>query len=328
MKQVINPLYPISNISSVDELMAIAVGMEHEAAARYDDLAQAMDRREEIELAALFRHMAELEREHEAGLGRWADREGRATPLPAVFAWKLPEAFGDEAEGARAHTLTPYGALGIAVQNEERAFTFYSYLAALAEDDTVRLRAEALAREELKHVHQLRMLRRRAFHMERDLPRGIRRARDTTELARLAHAMEHAAAGLDEAVAAVLDADGASGAAAMLRQQAGAARLRAQRFVSSPSDLGSQAAEGARAAGLLEPGALTADGALKLSLRNAEEVAEAYMTTAEHALDGQLLREAQELAEEAVARLAVVRSLIDEGMASRQIQRTQKASRP
>ncbi|MBC7908123.1 MAG: ferritin family protein [Rhodospirillaceae bacterium] len=310
---MINPLYPIPEISSVDELMAIAVGMEHEAASRYDDLAQAMDNCGETELAALFRHMAELEREHEAGLSRWADREGRPAPLPMTYAWHLPETFGDEAEGAQAHTLTPYNALGIAVRNEERAFTFYSYLAALAEDDTTRLRAEALAREELKHVHQLRMLRRRAFHMEREAPRAFRRARDTTELARLAHGLEHAAAGLDDAMAAVLEAAGASAAAVLLCQQADAARLRAMRFSGARPSAGSRAAEGARASGLLEPGALTADGALKLSLRNAEEIAEAYMATAEHALDGQLMHEAQELAEAAVARLAVVRSLIDDG---------------
>lgn len=313
MKAVINPAYPIAEIGSVDELMAIAVGMEHEAASRYEDLAEAMDRRQESELAALFRHMAELEREHEAGLGRWADREGRPRPPPAAFSWRMPETFGEQAEGVLAHTLTPYAALGLAVQNEERAFTFYSYLAALADDDVIRLRAEALAREELKHVHQLRVLRRRAFHMEREAPQAIRRARDVNELACLAHGLEQAAARLDESMADVLESNGEGRAAALLRQQAGAARLRAKRYAVARPSAGSRAAEGARAAGLLEPGILTSHGALKLSLRNAEELAEAYMATAEHALDAGLMRQAQELAEEAVARLAVVRTLMEEG---------------
>lgn len=308
MRPVINPIFPVEAIDSVDELMAIAIGMEHEAAWRYDQLALAMAARGEGELATLFRQMAELEREHEGGLGRWSEREGRPPPPPASFDWRLPETFGDEADGALAHTLTPYRALGIAVANEERAFAFYSYLAALAEDADIRLRAEALAREELDHVQQLRVLRRRAFHMDRPPPRRIRRARDTQDLAALAHGLELASAELDDAAALGLDEP----AAAMLRRQAGAARQRARRFGHAPPGPGGTAAEGARVAGLLAPGALTAEGALKLSLRNAEEVAEAYMATAEQAVDDALMRQAQDLAEQAVARLAVVRSLLDE----------------
>jgi len=312
MRPVINPLYPIEEIDSIDGLMAIAVGMEHEAATRYEQLAWVMGERGETELAAVFDNLAKLEREHEAGLGRWADREGRTKPLPAAFAWRMPETFGDEADGMGAHTLTPYRALGIAVQNEERAFTFYSYLAAMAEDSDIRLRAEALAREELSHVHQLRVLRRRAFHMDRTLPRAPRRARDEAELARLAHGLERSSAELDDGVAAILDANGEPGAAGMLRRQAGAARLRANQFGAARPAQGSASAEGMRATGLLEAGALTVLGALKLALRNAEEVAEAYMATAEHASDDTLMNEAQGLAQQAVAHLAVIRSLMDD----------------
>lgn len=312
MKPVINPIYPVEEIGSIDELMAIAVGMEHEAALRYDQLGQAMDGRGEPDLAGLFRTLAALEREHESGLGRWADREGRATPLPAAFSWRLPETFGDEAEGAQAHTLTPYRALGVAVRNEERAFTFYSYLVAIAEAPDIRLRAEALAREELNHVHQLRVLRRRAFHMDRAIPRTLRRARDDAELARLARGLERSSAELDDVVAAVLEDMGEHRIGAMLRSQAGAATLRADRFSDVEAGQGSGAAKGARAAGLLEPGSLTAEGALKLALRDAEEVADAYLATAEHAAADSLMRQAQDLAEQAVARLAIMRSLMDE----------------
>lgn len=308
MRPVINPIFPVESVESIDVLMAIAVGMEHEAAQRYDELARAMAVRGEPELTALFRQLAEVEREHEAGLGRWAEREGRPAPAPVSFGWRLPETFGDEAEGALAHTLTPYRALSLAVANEERAFTFYSYLAALAADGDVRLRAEALAREELNHVQQLRVMRRRAFHMDRAAPRRVRRARDPDELAGLAHGLELASAEVDEAVAATLDGP----AGAMLNQQVAAARLRAKRFGYALPGPGSAAAEGARAAGLLAEGLLTPEGALKLSLRNAEEVAEAYMATAEHAVDDELMHQAQDLAEQAVARLAVVRSLLDD----------------
>lgn len=232
MKSVLNPLWPIEAITDTDQLMAIASGMEREAAERYEQLAARVP-----ELSTLFRRLAELERAHEAGIGRWARRDGLAPPQPARFAWDLPETFGDE-----SIALTPYGALAIAVRNEERAFAFYTYLAAMAQDGALRRRAESLAREELDHVAQLRSLRRRAFHDERPARRPAPRT-----------------------VAALRRA-----AAALERELAQAATPR-------------------------------------LALRKAEEIAELHLATAERAGDETLLREAQDLAAAAVARLARLR---------------------
>ena len=65
--------------------------------------------------------------------------------------------------------LTPYKALTIAVQNEERGFAFYSYIAAHIEDaGGGRNAAEQLAREELRHAALLRRERRRAWRRERE----------------------------------------------------------------------------------------------------------------------------------------------------------------
>ena len=51
---------------------------------------------------------------------------------------------------------TPYRALAMAVRNEERAFAFWSYVAAYSEDSEIKKAAEAMAREELGHVSTLR----------------------------------------------------------------------------------------------------------------------------------------------------------------------------
>ncbi|MGE5548678.1 MAG: ferritin-like domain-containing protein [Solirubrobacterales bacterium] len=306
MRPVINPVYPVAEITSVDQLMSIAVGMENEAARRYEQLAAAMERRGEGGMATLFRQLSQLERDHESGLARWAEREGRRRPDPAAFPWPMPETFGEEGDG----TLTPYEALGIAVRNEERAFAFYSYLAAMAPEDETRERAEALAREELVHVRQLRMLRRRAFHMERRPPRALRRARDIPELQAVARGLEAGAAEACDALAAALVADKRTPMAVLVRQQGESARKRRGGGLSVGP--GSAAVEAARAAGVLVPGGLTVPGALRLALRDAEEVLDAYLGTAEHATDAQLMTEAQALAEEAMARLAVIRSLAEE----------------
>ena len=55
----------------------------------------------------------------------------------------------------------------MAVRNEERAFAFWSYVAAHAEVAEVRQAAETMAHEELGHVSILRRERRNAFHAER-----------------------------------------------------------------------------------------------------------------------------------------------------------------
>lgn len=310
MPTAINPIYPVLGVASVDELMGIAVAMEREAALRYGELAVAMDRGAEPELAALFRRLEVLERDHEAGLGRWAEREGRGRPVPARFQWRMPETFEDAADGAGAHTLTPYGALALAVTNEERAFTFYSYLAAIAPADDIRRRAEALAREELNHVRQLRAMRRQAFHAGRQSPRPPRPPHDARQLARVVRDLETASAALDQAVARCLADAGWNDGAAALSRQAELARMRAARHgEAAPGH--PAAADRAGREGFLEAGQLVPAEALRLSLRNAELVAGAYLATAGEATDQDVLDIAQILAAEAVERLAVVSALME-----------------
>lgn len=300
MPPVINPVFPIEAIGSVDELMSIAVGMEHEAALRYEQLAERMRLRSDEDMHALFLRMAALERDHQAGIGRWAAREGRPAPEPATFSWSFPETF----DTAEATSLTPYRALSIAVRNEERAFSFYAYLAALAPDERVRARAEALAREELEHVNQLRALRRQAFHMDRPPPIAARRVRSLAELQNVAAALDWGSRQAADCAAAALQAAGENDAATLARAAAPPA--------DAATGLASTAMEGARAAGLLTPGTLTPDGALALALRDADEVVEACMAMAEQAADEEVLRQAQILAERSAAHAALLRTLVED----------------
>jgi rubrerythrin len=312
LKTAINPTFPVAKIRGVDHLMAVALGMEHEAARRYAELAEAMRRAGEADMAALFEELAELEADHERQLSDWARRDGQAAPPPAAFSWQMPETMA--VAGDEARVMTPYKALSLAVRNEERAFAFYSYLAAMAERDDVRERAEALAREELTHVAQLRAMRRKAYHSERPTAARRRSPGDPDGLHRLAMGLEAGSREVDAAAAAALRAGGhtvqAEAMARLAEEDRRSAELLARSIGGRQMLEGGSVIEGARAAGLLRAEALTVSGAMQLALRNAEEVLETYMAVAENATDEGLMREAQRLGELAVARLAVVRSLI------------------
>ncbi len=283
--------------------MDVAVGMEHEAALRYGQLAGIVARQGKSDLAALFGRLAELEKAHEDELTQWAERDGLRAPQPVQFDWRMPET-SDQAEGAQL--FGPYEALAVAVRNEERAFAFYTYVAASALTEEVRRRAEGMAREELEHVSLLRRWRREAFHASRQ-PRR-RTPRTLEELFALSAAMEIASAEVNDAAAAAVGASGAVEAAAVLRRLADKARGHVGG--AAPNVPGSDAAEGARASGLLRSGSLTAEKAVRLSIQDAEEILDTYLAAAEHATEETLLNEAQKRAEQSLGRLALTRSLL------------------
>lgn len=165
---------PDAGAVSLAELVGLALAVETEAVRRYDALAQWMARRGEAETAAAFRTMADEERRHAQAVATWAGRLAQPVPEAGRFAWRLPPEIGaswDEVAGSAL--LTPYRAFAIAVDNEQRAFVFYSYIAAHATDARVAAEAERLALEELRHAALLRGWRRRAWHRERSAAAAV-----------------------------------------------------------------------------------------------------------------------------------------------------------
>lgn len=148
-------------------LVGIASAVETESAQRYARLAEWMDCRGETATADAFRLMLEEERAHLSGVERWAGALGERLPGAGQFEWRLPpelaQAWDEVAGSAR---LTPYRAFAIAVDNEQRAFALYSYLAARAVDPKTAAYAEQLALEELRHACVMRRWRRQAWHRE------------------------------------------------------------------------------------------------------------------------------------------------------------------
>jgi rubrerythrin len=148
-------------------LVGIARSIERESVQRYEILAATMQRRGDAATAAAFRLMLEEERKHVDAVEHWAESLG-VPASEAPFEWRLPaDLSGSWDEIAGSARVTPYRAFAIAVDNEQRAFTLYSYLAAAAEDPHVVAQAERLALEELRHAALMRQWRRRAWHRER-----------------------------------------------------------------------------------------------------------------------------------------------------------------
>lgn len=181
---------PDIDVVDMATLAGVARAIENEAVRRYALLAQLMDERGEPATAAAFRVMLEEERNHVAAVDRWAASVGEAEPADEDFQWLLPNDLSSSWDDIAASALlTPYRAFAVAVENEQRAFAFYAYLAAHAENAQVRAEAEKLGGEELRHAALLRRWRRRAYHRERRMAQQSRIEIDSPDVLRavLAH---------------------------------------------------------------------------------------------------------------------------------------------
>ncbi|APO78787.1 ferritin-like protein (plasmid) [Rhizobium etli 8C-3] len=150
-------------IQSMQDLLTTARSMEQEAVAGYQALSERMVREGRAELASVFDRLVAEEQDHLAMVEQWSAQTGIACETEA-----LPDQvslFDDEGAGVVApQMLSACRTFSIAVRNEERAFVFWTYVAAHAPTPEMRSAAERMAREELGHVATLRQERRRAFH--------------------------------------------------------------------------------------------------------------------------------------------------------------------
>ena len=267
-------------MSSVDELLAVAAALEREAAARYRALSARMARQGNTSMATQFDVLASMEDYHASQVADRAQALLGHAPGPIHVGWNLPPGYDEDQ--ARSATLSAYQALAFAVHNEERAFVFYTYVAAEAEAPEVRALAEELARDELEHAALLRHHRRRAFHVER--PRTAEIPRNLDVLRAQARSWDAEAAGAHTQLAKALAEIGETEDAAIFQ------RLAAQEESAAAGSVG-MATPKLRSA---------ADG-----LRLLEEGFDRYALIGEKSDDERVVAEAQRLASEMVARLAL-----------------------
>lgn len=263
---------PLGVLETLDELFALAHAMESEAAAKYAEFGAAMRAQGHDDLAAVFEGIAAEERGHVAHVDAWSEQRLGHEPNPAALRWLAPPTFEEEdaAEMSGSNLLTPYRVLTVATRNEERAFAFWSYVAANAARPEVRQAAETMAKEELGHVAAFRRERRKAFH--------AMRGETATPQAR------QAAADLELRLAKALD-ESPGGHFAELAAEARAMAVESRKF-------------GLQAGGPKDGSAAAL----------AEALVDAYLEGVDASEDEDQLHAVQQLAERAVRRLAALRS--------------------
>lgn len=272
---------PSEPVRTLQELFALASQLERSAARIYDEFARRMRQQGADVLAELFGRLAAEEHSHVDVVARWAEREVGRPPDPSHIRWPPPDTM--DAEGIDAlqpQLLTPYRALSVAVRNEERAFVFWSYVAAHAETAEIRRAAEGLAATELEHVALLRRHRRHAYH---EMKSG---GWDVWSTA----AMERRLAEECDRLANLTQGE----LATRLRAMAADAR---------------RLAEDPQIAGFPLPARIGgASGPLLDLFDFAEALVERYLQTAERCVEEEMVRRAQSLAASAISRLNWLRS--------------------
>lgn len=272
---------PAGTIENLEDFFALAHRMEADAARSYAEFAELMRRQDRSDLAKVFERIAGEERGHAANVAHWSQATGRRNPEPERLRWSPPPTFerDDASELAGSQLLTPYRVLSIAVRNEERAFAFWTYVAAQTRNEAVRRAAESMAREELEHVTTFRRERRRAFHTMRE---------GGTALATKTNAAE-----LEAALSAQLRQGGLDAPAAMVAELAG--ETDALGALASPLQIR-----------VAPPQFYSAESL-------AEALAEAYLHGAETSVDEDRLACLQELGERAILRLAKIKDTARSG---------------
>lgn len=277
---------PPEAVRSLDELFAIAHGMELEAQQHYEALARKVRAEGVSTLGELFEWLARAEQAHVEHVDRRCSGWRGKLPDPRDIRWDPPQTFDDEtaAELATSQLADEYRVLSMAVRNEERAFALWTYIASRAEGGDIRRAAEAMAQEELEHVAILRRARRQAYHAARS---GHARDQRQSPSEALAWATK-----LERQLADLLE-DWATTLSGAVRE--------------CVLDMARQARAASPRAVLTAPDLKSADKRNILAI--AESLVETYLEVSEHSTDEKALAEAQGLAEQAVARLAWLRGV-------------------
>ena len=144
-------------IDTIAELLAHALELEHESAARYEQLADSMEVHHNVTTAEQFRHLATLSHEHAATVEERAVGIELPRIPPWEYKWSCPGSPETDCLDHEPHYLmTRVEALHLALHNERRGYDFYAQVASGSNSPEVRALAARLAAEEADHIAMLR----------------------------------------------------------------------------------------------------------------------------------------------------------------------------
>lgn len=143
---------PARPIRSTEELLAHAIAIEREAAARYAELGERMHDLGNDLVAELFLRLADTEEKHLHEL----EARARDVELPHIaageYAWRERGAPETTPHDLVLSALTPHAALQVALEAEERALAFFEAARAEATDPGIAAMAGQMAAEEGVHI--------------------------------------------------------------------------------------------------------------------------------------------------------------------------------
>lgn len=146
----------LQNIESLAEFLAHALELEVESAERYRELADSMRVHNNMDVAELFRKLADLGDAHVAEVRQRAAGLELPHISPWDFKWSCPEAPEAPCMEDAHYMMTNCQALELALHNEIVGRDFYAQVASDSHDPVVRQAAAAMAAEEDTHVAMLR----------------------------------------------------------------------------------------------------------------------------------------------------------------------------
>lgn len=278
---------PPAPVRSIGEFYAIATAQAEEAAQRYGELAAASnDAFEPVRCVFEVLHHRELERvasirkDCVAAIERAPDLiDLRWTPTDLVPAEELSDV-------ENSLLSTAYGAWALAVRHRERAFVFWTYVAALAERIAVRTAAEDMAREALRDGNLLRRERRLAWRAERKSTSA--EGSTTSELS----------------AAAVLESLLLNDILLWSQNMPPPQRARLLSLIGSHGNPPIPPTKGTAL-----PQIESLEGIRQRALRHAEQLSMIYLDEADSAVDQSGMELAQQLATRSIARLADLRTI-------------------
>ena len=163
-----------TEIQTSAELLSTVLMAVREAAQYFSACSGEMREHRNEACASIFEQISTTEREREKQIVSWAESEGLQLSTDAMpLDWQDPNVRNEyDAAALDPIRSTPYRVLALVAHDADRAFRFFTHVAAYAEDGGLREYAEILAQEELERVAQFRSLRRRAWHAEQDRHRN------------------------------------------------------------------------------------------------------------------------------------------------------------
>jgi rubrerythrin len=286
---------PPAPVRSLGELYAIAFDLAQKAAQRYGALAERIDDNF-WPVRGVFEVLAKRERDRCNTLSAACLADCGKRPDTSDLRWPpidlVPSA--EIADIGDSSLSTPYTAWALATRHRQRAFVFWTYVIALAEDSSVRRTAERLAREALSDGNLLRHERRLAWRAERNSATAEATAQDGTD--------EPASAPLLESLLLKDMVAWSQGLTSAQRDYVLAMdpyRL-PPHFPTPPDASGGNPSSGEIAQ------------IKRRALRRAEQLSKIYLDEADRAVDQSSMELAQKLAAQSIMRLAGLRQLASE----------------